>query len=115
MSADNAIGAPVSGDGPAAAVRTVRVGSIAYRDPRGGMRRADTGAVVEVHPDDVARFDRLNVLLPVLVESEPVAVEPAGAEPEPESDSTDADSEPEQKKTGNRRAPAKKPDTEPEE
>lgn len=42
--------------------RTVRVGSMPYRDPQGVRRRADAGTVVEVHPDDVDRFDRLNVL-----------------------------------------------------
>lgn len=42
--------------------RTVRIGSMPYRDPHGVRRRADAGTVVEVHPDDVDRFDRLNVL-----------------------------------------------------
>lgn len=42
--------------------RTVRMGSMAYLDPDGRMRRADCGATVLVHPDAVERFDRLNVL-----------------------------------------------------
>lgn len=45
--------------------RTVRMGSMAYTDPEGKLRRADCGAVVQVHPDAIERFDRLNVLLPV--------------------------------------------------
>ncbi|MGZ9829868.1 hypothetical protein ACXYTP_23425 [Tsukamurella ocularis] len=46
----------------AEAKRTVRVGSMAYVDPTGRTRRADCGAEVSVHPDDVERFDLLNVL-----------------------------------------------------
>lgn len=42
--------------------RTVRLGSMAYVDPDGRVRRADCGAEILVHPDHVARFDRLNVL-----------------------------------------------------
>lgn len=42
--------------------RTVRVGLMSYLDPDGVPRFAQTGAVVTVHPDDVERFDRLNVL-----------------------------------------------------
>ena len=42
--------------------RTVRLGSVVYTDPAGRIRRADHGCDVLVHPDDVARFDRLNVL-----------------------------------------------------
>lgn len=42
--------------------RTVQLGSMAYVDPSGQVRRADCGAEVEVHPDHVERFDRLNVL-----------------------------------------------------
>lgn len=42
--------------------RTVQLGSMAYVDPSGQVRRADCGAEVEVHPDHVDRFDRLNVL-----------------------------------------------------
>lgn len=42
--------------------RTVRVGLMSYVDPEGAHRVALKGAVVEVHPDSVARFDRLNRL-----------------------------------------------------
>lgn len=42
--------------------RTVRLGSVVYTDPAGRTRRADHGCDILVHPDDVARFDSLNVL-----------------------------------------------------
>lgn len=42
--------------------RTVRLGSMSYVDPGGRVRWADCGAEIEVHPDHVERFDRLNVL-----------------------------------------------------
>ena len=42
--------------------RTVRVGLMSYLDPDGVPRFAQTGAGVTVHPDDVERFDRHNVL-----------------------------------------------------
>lgn len=42
--------------------RTVLLGSMAYVDPSGRVRRADCGDTIEVHADHVARFDRLNVL-----------------------------------------------------
>lgn len=45
-----------------AATRTVRLGSMAYVDPDGRVRRADCGAEVQIHPDHVERFDQLNVL-----------------------------------------------------
>lgn len=44
------------------AERVVRLGSMFYVDPGGRPRRADCGAAIQVHPDFVARFDRLNVL-----------------------------------------------------
>lgn len=40
--------------------RVVRIASIAYRDEQWAIRRADHGQSVEVHADDVARFDSLN-------------------------------------------------------
>jgi hypothetical protein len=46
----------------AAVERTVRVGLMSYVDPDGAHRYALKGAVVQVHPDQVARFDRLNRL-----------------------------------------------------
>lgn len=68
--------------------RTVRVGSMPYRDPQGIRRRANAGAVVEVHPSDVARFDRLNVLAGEVwerdVHGNPVQVHT----PDPTSDET---------------------------
>ncbi len=58
--------------------RTVRLGSMAYVDPDGRTRRADCGAEVLVHPDSVARFDRLNVLPgEILADTEPRGVVPA--------------------------------------
>ena len=42
--------------------RTVLLGSMAYVDPSGRVRRADCGDTIEVHAEHVARFDRLNVL-----------------------------------------------------
>ena len=42
--------------------RSVRLGSMAYIDPAGRTRRADCGTDILVHPEDVERFDRLNVL-----------------------------------------------------
>jgi hypothetical protein len=42
--------------------RTVRVGLMTYIAPNGAHTVALEGAVVKVHPDHVARFDRLNRL-----------------------------------------------------
>ncbi|WP_043648058.1 hypothetical protein [Nocardia thailandica] len=42
--------------------RTVRVGLTTYRAVDGRYRLAQTGQVVDVHPDYLPRFDRLNVL-----------------------------------------------------
>ena len=42
--------------------RSVRLGSMAHIDPAGRTRRADCGTDILVHPEDVERFDRLNVL-----------------------------------------------------
>lgn len=47
---------------PSGVKRTVRLGSMAYVDPDGRTRRADCGSEIEIHPDHVARFDRLNIL-----------------------------------------------------
>ncbi|WP_407107857.1 hypothetical protein [Rhodococcus aetherivorans] len=46
----------------AAARRKVRVGSISYTDPQGAQRRADAGAIVDVHQKDIDRFDEFNRL-----------------------------------------------------
>ena len=54
-----------------AAERTIRMGSMAYVDPEGRLRRAEHGTTVQVHPDHVARFDRLN--RPQTLDDEPVA------------------------------------------
>lgn len=42
--------------------RTVRVGLTTYQATDGRYRLAQTGDVVDVHPDFVDRFDRFNVL-----------------------------------------------------
>ncbi len=65
--------------------RTVLVGSMAYVDPAGRTRRADCGVEVDVHLEDVARFDELNVLAKPEI---PATVEPtqetvATSEPDP--------------------------------
>lgn len=44
------------------AERTARLGSMFYQDSDGRYRRASAGDVIQVHPDYVERFDRLNVL-----------------------------------------------------
>ena len=54
--------------------RTVRVGLMTYIALNGAHTVALEGAVVKVHPDHVARFDRLNRLAG---EPEPVPAEPA--------------------------------------
>lgn len=51
------------------AERTARLGSMHYRDVDGRYRTASAGEAIQVHPDYLERFDRLNVL--------------AGQEPEP--------------------------------
>jgi hypothetical protein len=53
-----------------ASERTVRVGLMSYVDVNGAHRYALEGAVVQVHPDRLERFDRLNRL-------------PGESEPEP--------------------------------
>lgn len=57
------------------AKRTVVVGLMTYQRPDGRHRLAYAGDEVEVHPDFLERFDRINVLQ---------GPEPAAAEPEPE-------------------------------
>lgn len=42
--------------------RAVRVGLISYTDPEGLPRYALEGVEIEVHPEHVESFDRLNVL-----------------------------------------------------
>ncbi|MGV9818418.1 hypothetical protein [Nocardia xishanensis] len=44
--------------------RTVVLGLMSYIDEKGAYRTAPAGAVVKVHPDQLERFDRLNVLMP---------------------------------------------------
>ena len=58
--------------------RKVVLGSMFYVDADGKGRWADHDAVVDVHPDNLERFDRVNVLNSAPQESEP---EP---DPEPE-------------------------------
>lgn len=45
------------------AERTARLGSMFYRDSDGRYRTASAGDTIQVHPDYLERFDRLNVLL----------------------------------------------------
>lgn len=56
--------------------RTVRVGLMTYIGPNGAHTVALEGVVVKVHPDYVARFDRLNRLAGE-PEPEPIPAEPA--------------------------------------
>lgn len=58
------------------AERTARLGSMHYLDADGQYRTASAGDVIQVHPDFVETFDRLNVLMgeePGVVEVEPKA------------------------------------------
>lgn len=54
--------------------RTVRVGLMTYVAPNGAYTVALEGAVVKVHPDYAARFDRLNRLAG---EAGPTPMDPA--------------------------------------
>ncbi|MBF6328737.1 hypothetical protein [Nocardia transvalensis] len=45
-----------------ATTRSVRVGLMTYQRPDGRYRLAYAGDTVEVHPDFLARFDRINVV-----------------------------------------------------
>lgn len=45
------------------AERTARLGYMHYRDADGRIRDAVAGETIQVHPDDVERFDSLNVLM----------------------------------------------------
>lgn len=63
--------------------RIVAVGVMTYREPCGAETFAHLGDEVDVHPDDLARFDRLNRYVdPYEVQPEPVEAQPA-AEDEP--------------------------------
>lgn len=59
--------------------RTVRIGGIQYRDPKGVWRFGLQGTKVKVHPDNVERFDSLNG------ETSSTVPEPEPTVPEPES------------------------------
>jgi len=50
------------------AARTVKLGFVVYTDVDGRATHGNMGEEVDVHEDDLARFDRLNVL-PDLVEA----------------------------------------------
>lgn len=52
--------------------RVIRLGSMAYIDAKGRHLRADCGETVSVHPDNIDRFDRLNVLQGQAPTAEPV-------------------------------------------
>lgn len=62
------------------AERTARVGLMSYVAADGTHRYATAGAVVDVHSDALARFDRLNRLM-----GDP---EPEEAKPEPKKTTT---------------------------
>lgn len=65
------------------AERIARLGSMHYQDSDGRYRTASAGDKIQVHPDFVERFDRLNVLLgqkPEDMKAEPKA-EPVTPEP----------------------------------
>ena len=63
--------------------RTVRIGGVQYRDPKGVWRFGLQGTKVKVHPDNLERFDRLNGdPSGHVVEPEPTVPEPVSA-PEP--------------------------------
>jgi hypothetical protein len=58
------------------AERIARLGYMHYRDADGRIRDAVAGETIQVHPDDVERFDSLNVLMghkPDDVKAEPKA------------------------------------------
>lgn len=56
----------------------MRTGSAVYVDEDGRHERGNCGEVVRVHGDDLARFDRFNVLL-----GDPVPEQDATPDPEP--------------------------------
>lgn len=82
------------------AERTARLGSMHYRDADGQYRTASAGDVIQVHREDVERFDRLNVLMG----------EEPGSSVEPESKAEPETPEPVEEKPKPRRGrpPAKK-------
>lgn len=97
--------------------RTVRIGGIQYRDPRGVWRFGLQGAKVHVHPDNVERFDKFNgdpsshVEAPEPTVPEPVSapepvapIAPAPREPAAETSAPESAPEPEEPK---RRGPGR--------
>lgn len=59
--------------------RTVKLGLMAYLDPEGVDRWGFAGEEIDVHPENVERFDSLNVLPgEVASDPEPEAERPAG-------------------------------------
>lgn len=62
-----------------ASKRTVLLRSVFYRDADGAARRGRAGQEIDVHEDDIARFDSLNVLqsAPAAAASEQAPVKPA--------------------------------------
>lgn len=67
----------------AAVTRIVLLGSAVYRDATGAVRRGRAGQEIEVHADDVERFDRLNVLPSPEADGSPEQT-PEASEPEHE-------------------------------
>lgn len=90
--------------------RTVRIGGIQYRDPKGVWRFGLQGKTVRVHPDNVERFDAFNgdpssrVPEPDPTVPEPATPEPSTPEPEPAPEP--ADEEPKRRSSRARRESA---------
>ena len=64
--------------------RTVQLGSVAYTDPSGQIRRADKGTEVLVHSGHVDRFDAVNaVVSPKRVDEAPAPAQEAAKPEEP--------------------------------
>jgi hypothetical protein len=66
------------------AERTARLGFMHYRDADGQYRDAVAGETIKVHPDDVERFDSLNVLMgqkPDEAEQDPETTDPVEEKP----------------------------------
>ena len=77
--------------------RTVVLGLMSYIDEKGAHRTAAAGAVVKVHPDQLERFDRLNVLMPApesVQVAGPVEVESSAEEIAADARDDDADDKP---------------------
>lgn len=79
------------------AERTARLGSMLYRDSDGRYRYASAGDTIQVHPDYLERFDRLNHLMGEIDVELPKAVGPVG---ESDADEVKAEYKPAPKRRG---------------